>query len=189
MKQIIKLTLILFLICAVVAGVLGVINELTWQRIEMLEKEKTAKAYGKVLAAEGYEEVDFAAKGVEKVVEKVTVDKISKAVGAEGYVVELTFSGAQGNITLAVGVGADYRCTGISVIKHSETSGLGAVAASDSEKGVAFREQFIGEDAGIALKKAGGRIDALSGATITSRSVTHATSVAIRAVMALDQAA
>ena len=98
---------------------------------------------------------------------------------------ESTFSGAQGNITMAVGVGSDLRCTGISIIKHSETSGLGANAASTAEVGVNFRAQFVGEGAGIALKKAGGNIDALSGATITSTAVTNAVAVSIKAVSML----
>ena len=67
----------------------------------------------------------------------------------------------------------------------SETSGLGANAASTAEVGVNFRKQFVGEDETVALKKAGGNIDALAGATITSRSVANATSAAIQAVKAL----
>ena len=48
-----------------------------------------------------------------------------------------------------------------------------------------FRAQFKGQDETIALSRDGGKIDALSGATITSRSVTNATLAAIRAVQAL----
>ena len=51
--------------------------------------------------------------------------------------------------------------------------------------GVAFREQFIGQGADIALTKAGGTIDALAGATITSTAVTNATATSIAAVAAL----
>ena len=96
-----------------------------------------------------------------------------------------TFSGAQGNITMAVGVDTDYKCTGISIIEHSETSGLGANAASASEIGQNFRAQFVGQDESIALTKAGGTIDALAGATITSRAVTEATATSIAAVKSL----
>ena len=96
-----------------------------------------------------------------------------------------TFSGAQGNITMACGVDNDLKCTGISIIEHSETSGLGAVAASTSSDGVAFREQFIGQGTDIALSNSGGSIDALSGATITSNAVTNATATSIEAVAAL----
>ena len=57
---------------------------------------------------------------------------------------------------------SDYKCSGISVIEHSETSGLGANAASTGEVGVKFRAQFVGEDENIALSKVGGNIDALT---------------------------
>jgi Na+-translocating ferredoxin:NAD+ oxidoreductase RnfG subunit len=50
---------------------------------------------------------------------------------------------------------------------------------------VNWRAQFVGEDDTIALAKSGGNIDALSGATITSRSVTNATATAIKAVESL----
>ena len=86
---------------------------------------------------------------------------------------------------MACGVDNELKCTGISIIEHKETSGLGAVAASTSNKGVAFREQFIGQGADIALTKAGGTIDALAGATITSTAVTNATATSIAAVAAL----
>lgn len=179
MNKILKLTLVLFLICAIVAGVLGVVNELTYQQIAQNTAEKTARSYGSVLASDSYEEVPF-----NKTEEFSTVDKVSKA-GDSGYVVELTVSGAQGLITMAVGVDNDLKCTGISIISHSETSGLGANAASTSEVGQTFRAQFVGEDANIALVKNGGNIDALAGATITSRAVTAATATAIRLVSTL----
>ena len=181
MNKILKLTLILFLICAIVAGILGVINELTWRRIDQIQADKTARAYAAVLESDGYEDL-----GINSyMLNKVTVNSIAKATNGAGYVVEVTFSGAQGNITMVVGVSNDYKCTGISITEHSETSGLGANAASTADVGVNFRRQFIGVGEGVALKKAGGEIDALSGATITSRSVTNAVSVAIQAVKAL----
>ena len=59
---------------------------------------------------------------------------MEKASNGSGYVVQTTFSGAQGSITMVVGVDNDYKCTGISIISHSETSGLGAIAASGSSE-------------------------------------------------------
>jgi len=110
---------------------------------------------------------------------------VSKADNGAGYVVQSTFSGAQGSITMVVGVDNDYKCTGISIIEHSETSGLGANAASTAEVGVKFREQFIGQGEDIALSKAGGSIEALTGATITSNAVTEATATSIAVVKSL----
>lgn len=185
MKKILKLTFILFLICAVTAGILGGVNELTWRRIDEQNRIKTVKAYSAVLPDESYDEIDFVAAGVPETINKVTIDKISKAANGSGYVVESTFSGAQGSITMACGVSNSLQCTGISIIKHSETSGLGANAASSSEVGVNFRAQFVGQGGNIALKKSGGSIDALSGATITSTAVTKAVAVSIEAVSML----
>ena len=176
MNKIVKLTLILFLVCAIVAGVLGGINELTKGPIETQRQLKTAKAFAAVLESDGYEKVDSA-----KYSDDPTIDDVQKASNGNGYVVQTTFSGAQGSITMVVGVDNDYRCTGISIISHSETSGLGAIAASSSERGEQFRDSFIGQDDSITVDK----IDALTGATITSKAVADAVANAINIVKSL----
>ena len=179
MKKILKLTLILFLVSAIVAGVLGVVNEMTKDRIEEQKQIKTAKAYAAVLPSEGYEELEIDTSAY------TNIESISKATGGEGYVVQTTFSGAQGNITMVVGVSPDYKCTGISIISHAETSGLGANAASTSDIGVNWRAQFVGQDKNMAITKAGGTIDALTGATITSRAVCAGVNAALDCVAKL----
>ena len=179
MNKILKLTIVLFLVCAVVAGVLGVVNELTKDTIAEQQRIKTERAYAAVLASDGYTDVEF---------DKAAnpgIDSISACTNGAGHVVTTTFTGAQGKITMAVGVDTDYKCTGISIISHSETSGLGANAARAAEVGVNWRAQFVGEDKTVAITKAGGNIDALAGATITSRSVAEATATAIVAVESL----
>ena len=179
-NKIVKLAFVLFLICAVTAGILGVVNALTFERIDFITHQKEYEAYAAVLPSEsGYEEVEFDKTAFP------TVDSINKSNDGNGYVVTSTFSGAQGSITMACGVSNDLLCTGISIIEHSETSGLGAVAASSSAAGEAFRAQFVGQDGNIALSKAGGSIDALAGATITSTAVTNATANSIACVAAL----
>ena len=178
MNKILKLALVLLAVSAVVAGVLGVINELTYPVIDAQKQAKTAEAFSAVLKADRFDEIEFSNPDFP------TVLTVHKAEGV-GYVVTSKFSGAQGNITLAVGVDNDYKCTGISVIEHAETSGLGANAASTGEVGVNFRAQFVGQDESIALANAGGSIDALTGATITSRAITEAVATSIRAVKSL----
>lgn len=181
MNKILKLTLILLLVCAVTAGVLGAVNEITKDRIAEIEAMKTKEAYAAVLPADDYIEIEFD----KSKPEFKNIDTIAAAADGSGWVVKTTFSGAQGNITMAVGISSEKTCTGISIIEHSETSGLGANAASPAEVGVKFRAQFVGADENVALKKSGGEIDALSGATITSDSVTTAVANAIRAVIAI----
>ena len=178
MNKILKLALVLLAVSAIVAGVLGIINELTYPVIDAQKQAKTAEAFASVLKADRFDEIEFSNPDFP------TVLTVHKAEGV-GYVVTSKFSGAQGNITLAVGVDNDYKCTGISVIEHSETSGLGANAASTGEVGVKFREQFVGQDESIALSNAGGSIDALTGATITSRAITEAVATSIQAVKTL----
>ena len=178
MNKILKLALVLLAVSAIVAGVLGVINELTYPVIDAQKQAKTAEAFSAVLKADRFDEIEFSNPDFP------TVLTVHKAEGV-GYVVTSKFSGAQGNITLAVGVDNDYKCTGISVIEHAETSGLGANAASTGEVGVNFRAQFVGQDESIALSNAGGSIDALTGATITSRAITEAVATSIRAVESL----
>ena len=154
---------------------LGGVNHITKDRIAEQKQAKTNAAYAEVLPAAGYEEVGF------DKAQFGTVDTIAKAADGEGYVVQTTFSGAQGMITMIVGVkdsGGKQTCSGISIISHSETSGLGAVAASSSERGESFRSSFIGKDRNIKITD----IDAISGATITSKAVTEAVATAIKAV-------
>ncbi|MCD8008990.1 MAG: FMN-binding protein, partial [Clostridiales bacterium] len=73
--------------------------------------------------------------------------------------------------TMMRGVDETCSCTVISITDSSETAGLGAVASQSSEKGEAFRAQFVGVSGTVSVSKEGGEIDALSGATITSRAI------------------
>ena len=178
MNKIVKLTVVLFLVCAIVAGVLGGVNLITKDRIAEQDRIKTAKAYSAVLEASDYTDVDYDQATF------TTIDRIVKA-DDKGYVVTTTFSGAQGSITMAVGVDNDMKCTGISIISHAETSGLGAKAAAASENGDWWRGQFVGTGDDVALTKYGGTIDSITAATITSNAVAGAVAESIKAVESL----
>ena len=176
-NKIVKLALVLFAVCAIAAGVLGIVYNLTKPTIDRRAMEKTTAAFAAVLQAESYEKVDTAAFSLDR-----SVNAVYKAGDGSGYVVESTFSGAQGNITMVVGVKSDFSCSGISITEHSETAGLGAVAASSSEAGIAFRNQYIGVGEGVTVKD----IDAIAGATITSTAVTNAVATSITTVKTIE---
>lgn len=166
--SILKLALVLLAAAAVVALVLGLVNHVTKDRIAQLAAEKTATAYANVLEAANYEELS----GYEN---NGTITKLVKATDESGapagYVAETYFSGAQGMITMVVGVDANNSCTGIYVTKSSETAGLGALA-SETQEG-AWRDNLAGKTLDTAyLAKDGGSIAAIAGATITSRACT-----------------
>lgn len=178
MNKIVKLTVVLFLVCAIVAGILGGVNLITKDKIAEQDRIKTAKAYSAVLEASDYTDVDYDQATF------TTIDRIVKA-DDKGYVVTTTFSGAQGSITMAVGVDNDMKCTGISIISHAETSGLGAKAAAASEYGDWWRGQFVSTGDDVSLTKYGGTIDSITAATITSNAVAGAVAESIKAVESL----
>ena len=81
-----------------------------------------------------------------------------------------------------VGIDHSGNVTAISIISHAETPSLGAVAAENSSKGIAFRDQF----AGLAdTASVGSEIDAITGATITSKAVTDGVNKALEFAKAL----
>ena len=74
MNKIVKLTIILFLVCAIVAGVLGTVNMITEDKIAEQDRIKTAKAYASVLEADDYEDVDF--DQIEKIYKDLKIERI-----------------------------------------------------------------------------------------------------------------
>jgi len=93
------------------------------------------------------------------------LDGKPKAVAFESY-----GKGYGGDVGLMVGVNIeDDNIVGVSVTTHSETPGMGARAKDDPS----FAEQFKGMHlkAPVKVVSDGGAVNALSGATITSRAV------------------
>ncbi|HKK00498.1 MAG TPA: RnfABCDGE type electron transport complex subunit G [Desulfotignum sp.] len=81
--------------------------------------------------------------------------------------------GYGGDIGLMVAINLDSdKLVGARVTTHAETPGLGSRAKDDPS----FVSQFSGKpiDADLALKSDNGTIDAISGATVTSRAVARA---------------
>lgn len=169
-----KLTLTLFLITAVVAGLLGLVNYITADTIEGLAADKAAAAKHKVLPADSYDEVmDYA--------DSTGLVNGLWSADDKGYVAQCTVGGSQGDITLMVGIRSDGTVAGVSIISFSETAGLGANAAKPE-----FTAQFDGKSGEVKVTKDGGEIDALTGATVTSRAVCAAVSAAAACVAGLN---
>ena len=160
---VLRLALTLFLITAVVAGVLAGVNSITKPIIDAQNAAKTQKAIEAVLPGGFDEELqNFDNQGG-------LVSKVYK--GANGYALEVLPSGFDNTITMMVGVDFEGKILGISVVSHTETAGLGAVAAATTSAGEAFRAQFVGQSGSVGVTKDGGQIDSITGATITSRAV------------------
>lgn len=175
MKNILKLTAILFSITAIVAALLAGANMLTKERIATAEEQKLQQAISEVLpGGENAQKIDYFTEGDTDV--KVIYQN------ENGYAVQVETAGFGGTITMMVGISPMGNVLGISIVSHSETPGLGAVAAADNAAGQEFREQFKGLYGTVTVTKDGGQVDALTGATITSRAVAEGVSAAHEAV-------
>ena len=174
--EIIKVGIILFAITAVAALILAKVNDVTKPIIEEQEIEKMQAAMAEVLPeADVFEEVPL------ELSEESTLTKIYKTDA--GYVVFAAPKGYGGEITMAIGIDAEFKVAGLSIISQSETAGLGAKC---TEK--AWQNQFIGKTEDIQVVKNGAKdnqIDAISSATITSKAVTKAVNEALKAAKIL----
>ena len=167
----------LFLIAALVALALAGVNSITKPVIDELNAKATQEAIAAVLPGGFDTEItDFAdATGI--------VSKIYQ--GEAGYAVEVGPGGFDNTITMMVGVDNEGKVLGISVVSHTETAGLGAVAAAGTPAGIAFRDQFVGASGAVSVTKDGGTMDAITGATITSRAICVGVNAALDAVAGL----
>lgn len=89
-----------------------------------------------------------------------------------GYAVNIVSTkGYSGAISVLTGVNTSGKISGVSVVYHSETPGLG-----DKISNKEFLDSFkgMGEKNKIAVKKDGGEIEQFSGATISPRAVSGA---------------
>ena len=169
-KYVLRLTLTLLLITGVVAAALAGVNAITKDAIAANQEKKTQEALAVVLPEAGnLQKVELS--GDAGIVSEVYSDGTS-------YAVKVLPSGFDGAITMMVGI-SEGKVTGISVISHTETPGLGAVAAAQNAKGEAFRGQFVGQEGTLAV---GNQIDAMSGATITSNAVVTGVNAALNYV-------
>ena len=166
---VLRLALTLLAITAVVAAALAGVNSITAPAISALNAQKTQEAIELVLPGGGEEMADFPATAL--------VSKVY--AGDAGYAVEVTPGGFDNTITMMVGVDTEGKVLGISIIKHTETAGLGAVAAAGTPAGESFRGQFVGKSGSVSVTKDGGEIDAITGATITSRAICDGVNAAL----------
>ena len=168
---VLRLALTLLVITAVVAAALAGVNSITKPEIEKLTAQKTQAAIEAVLPGGG------------EVVEFPATDLVSKVYASEtGYAVEVKPAGFDNTITMMVGVDKEGNVLGIDIISHTETAGLGAVADAATPAGVSFRQQFVGMSGSVSVAKDGGEIEAITGATITSRAVCAGVNAALEVV-------
>ncbi len=185
-KSIMKDALILFVITLVAGFGLGAVHEITLEPIAAAEAQALAEAYQTVFpdATEFVDYPDFTSEDAQTVIdaEGYTDDTIESCVQAVdssgnmlGYVISATDPNSYGgDLTLSVGIQLDGTVNGYSITDINDTAGLGM-----KSKDEAFSSQYAGKQVeAFVVTKTGStsdeEIDAISGATITSRAVTNA---------------
>ena len=180
-----SLVIVLAAICLVSAAVLGLINSVTVGPIQANTEKTVQESLRTVMPIDGdYEDVTDQYSG-----DPVTVDVTGTVVpvkavykaGDEGYVVEsLSPNGFGGALDMMAGIDNEGNVTGIAIISHAETSGLGS-KSTDPE----WQAQFKGASGVIGVTKDGYQINAITGSTITSRAVCDGVNAAIAVVETL----
>lgn len=192
MNKTIKNALILMTITLVSGLLLGAVYEITKEPRREQQEKAQELAYQTVFSeADKFESFDYDESKVNESLGKneitsknVIIDSAVKALDTNntllGYVINVTSKeGFGGDISFSVGIDLNSKITGISILSISETAGLGMNATKEE-----FLNQYLVDKNGLFIvnkdnNSEGTNIDALSGATITSKAVTKGVNAAV----------
>jgi len=180
---IVQLVVVLGLITLVCALLLGLTNGVTADKIEQNNIDKRNAAMSEIMSGAEFEDLNTTVPAPDKDTPEITgVYKATRDGADAGYCVEVKPKGFGGVLTLIVGINADGTVAGAKVTSHAETPGLGA-KSQDAE----WIAQYGGQAANgsLAVTKDGGTINAITGATITSRAVTKGVNTAAQYIATL----
>ena len=191
-KFILKVAGTLTVISLIVAALLGLVNNVTAAKIAKIDAEKTRIAMSAVVP-EGSEftdkleiSEDMAAAAADQGGKLMELYGVTNGGAEAGYVMKISASGSQGSIVMMVGVDANKAITGISVVSHSETSGIGTkvVGNEPNADGVPVLDQFMGMS-GAGSLEVGKTVTAISGATVSTKGITMGANAALAVVETL----
>ncbi|MCI9648044.1 FMN-binding protein [Oscillibacter sp.] len=181
---IIKLTVTLFVTCVIVAALLGLVDNVTREKIAAINWENTVAAMKAVVAdpdattfsdaLENTEAMSAAALAGGGTLDSVYEVQVGGA--SAGYAIKVVASGSQGNIEMMVGVDGEGAVTGVSIVDNAETAGIGS-KVMENQNGVL--DQFIGRSAADGTLAVGTNVDAITGATVSSKGVTAGVNAAL----------
>lgn len=169
MKEIARIGFALFLVCLLAAVSLSAVNYLTRAEIEKRKEAELAESLRMVFPlAERFEELSLPLEERREGVSVLAVYKAFLDGVSQGYVFRVSSMGYGGPMVLLLGIDREEKLTGIQVLEHQETPGLGSNVAEDS-----FLSQFVGKSIRdpFEVKK---DIVAVTGATISTNAVVRA---------------
>ena len=167
-KAILIPIIVLTVIAAVMAALLGGTNLLTKDKIAELSEESKQQAVEKVIKADEYQSATIKFENADKEYYKALKDK--KCVG---YAFIVSSNGYGGSVQVVVGMDTQGTITAIEILDVSnETPGLGQNAKNED-----FTNQFADKSGPLEVVRGEAKdneISAMTGATITSKAVTSA---------------
>ena len=177
-KFVVRVAGTLTAICLVVAALLGGVNAITADKIAAINQANTeASLQAVATGADEFAPLELtdamlaaASANGGKLTEAYAVKAAGETIGSAFKVVA---SGSQGNIEMIVGVDADNAVTGVSIVSNKETAGIGSKVMENNAlpSGTGVLDQFIGMS-GAGTLTVGKNVDAISGATVSSKGVT-----------------
>lgn len=192
MKKILKDSLILCLITLVSGILLGSVFEITKDGRAQQEVKTRQEAYKKVFEdADSFEEIEYDENAMKSYLKEngysdkvATIDEVVKANNSSkemiGYVITVTDKeGYGGDITFTFGIQNNGTINGISFLVLNETAGVGMKVGQNS-----FKSQFEGKNVDSfkfvkSGKSAENEIDAIGGATVSTKAVTDGVNAGI----------
>ncbi len=174
MKEIFKLGGLLMLITTIAATALAGIYSVAKPRIEAQKEKIVENALEAALPNTGKQAIQPAHENNSFDYYRAFISPERKEV--KGYAYIASGQGYSSIIETMIGVDTSGTILGITVLSQQETPGLGtriqAVKYGETEPW--FPKQFLGKKAGkVAIEQDGGDIQAITGATISSRAMTN----------------
>lgn len=179
MNEMVKMVVVLTVLSSVAGGVLAVVNKGTASQIEAQQlKFVKGPAINAILAGSSNDPIQDRFKIKDGDVERsVFVGKFDGKANTIAF--EEFGKGFGGDVGVMVGVNMDTnKLVGAAVTVHSETPGLGAKSKDDP--GLVSQFKGLPVTDSVSVTKDGGQINAISGATITSRAVCVAVDKAMK---------
>ena len=160
------ISLKLLIICAVIAGVVSFVYSATIDAYNVNLENEQRLAISGIFATSDSDVIDYETlANTHPDVNDVYI--VSKNGEGAGFCVNITGKGFGGDMTLMIGYNYDGSIKGVQIISHAETPGVGTKALAGDHLA-----QYLGRSGELTISKSGsGDVDAVSGATISSKAV------------------
>lgn len=182
-EDIFKPVAVLLAICIIIPLALSLTNRITADKIAGLEKENEESTMRSLISAETFKEAVLEAENGEEIAYYIA----ENGGLPSGYIFITSTKGYGGDVSVMTAVNTDGTVKAAAILSAAdETPGLGQNVTKE-----AFYSQYAGKKSGISVVKNGAveqnnEINAVTGATISSKAVTAAVNEALEQYAGLN---